>query len=200
LKLKKTFVAIWLLLLVGIVGAIFWYNEIQYQLPTPIPEGYHAIKHGAQINIPATLATKTGKPLFLHFFNPDCPCSRFNIRQFKALVERYGNQVDFKIVAVTRRNYTADDIRKKFDLAIPVTFDQGLAALCGVYSTPQVALLDAGWHLYYRGNYNRSRYCTDERTSYARMAIEGALQKNNGLQFNKYALVSYGCSLPGCKK
>lgn len=182
------------------VGAIFWYNEVRYQLPTPVPEGYQPIKNGTPINLPTALVSKTGKPVFLHFFNPDCPCSRFNIKQFNALVKQYGSQVDFRIIAVTKKTYTADEIREKFQPDIPVSFDQSLAALCGVYSTPQVALLDAAHRLYYRGNYNRSRYCTDERTSYARIAIDGVLQNNNHLSFNKYALVSYGCSLPGCPK
>lgn len=199
MKLKKTFALLWLSLLVAAVAAIFWYNELQYQLPTPVPKGYQAKEIGSHIKLPVTFAGHTGKPLFLHFFNPDCPCSRFNIQQFKTIVQRYGHLVDFKIVAVTQKDYTAKEIQQKFNLALPVTFDQGLADLCGVYSTPQAALLDANHQLYFRGNYNRSRYCADERTSYARIAIDGLLAKNTQIKFNKFALVSYGCTLPGCE-
>ncbi|GAB3936888.1 TlpA family protein disulfide reductase [Mucilaginibacter myungsuensis] len=198
--MKKTLVSVWLLLLIGVVGGIFWYAEFRYQLPTPVPEGYVAVKPGTMVQLPQSVAHTAGKPLFLHFFNPDCPCSRFNIKQFKELVQGYGDKVDFRIVVLTTKKYSADDIRDKFDLDLPISFDQKLADLCGVYSTPQVALLDAGEQLYYRGNYNRSRYCTDKETGYARIALEGLMAKKQDIKFNKYALTAYGCSLPGCEK
>ncbi|MBL4676212.1 MAG: redoxin domain-containing protein [Mucilaginibacter sp.] len=197
--MKKILTGLWLLILLVIIGTLFWYNELRYQLPTPLPANYTSVKRGTLIQLPDNLKHKNGKPLFLHFFNPDCPCSRFNINQFKALVNQYGKRVDFKIIAVTKYKYTAEDIRKKFDLNIPVIFDNGISTLCGVYSTPQVALLDEHGKLYYRGNYNKSRYCTDERTSYATIALNGVIKNQRRLLFDKLALTSYGCSLPGCK-
>lgn len=189
----------WLTFLVVAVGGIFWYNELQYQLPTPVPKDYKEKQIGSYVKLPVAFAGQDRKPLLLHFFNPDCPCSRFNIQQFKAIVQRYGDRVDFRIVALTQKQFSEQEIQQKFDLDIPVTFDQNLAELCGVYATPQAALLDANHHLYYRGNYNRSRYCADEKTNYARIAIDGLLAKNNHIKFNKLALVSYGCTLPGCE-
>jgi hypothetical protein len=198
--IMRKFLAVFCLLaLLTVIGTIFWYNELRYQLPTPVPEGYKPVKQGTFIHLPDSLKGNNGKPVFLHFFNPDCPCSRFNIQQFKTLVKNYGKGVDFKIIVVSKYKFTAQEIRKKFDLDIPVTFDNGIATLCGVYSTPQVALIDTKGQLYYRGNYNRSRYCTDERTSYANIAVNGLLKQQRQLVFDKLALTSYGCSLPGCK-
>ena|ERR1700761_4398910 len=197
---KKLIVVIWLGILLVAVGTLFWYNELQYQLPTPIPADYQAVKPGQYIKEAALLNTAHTKPLFLHFFNPDCPCSRFNIKQFKDLVHLYGPSINFVVVVLNNDKYTVKQIQDKFDLQIPVIFNKPLAVACGVYSTPQVALLDNDNKLYYRGNYNRSRYCTDEKTSYAKTAINGLLNNHQQLTFSRLALLSYGCKLPNCKQ
>lgn len=197
--MRKILVITWIIVLFGAIGALFWYNELQYQLPTPVPVNYKAVNPGELVKLNAKLKVDTTKPLFLHFFNPVCPCSRFNMKMFKSLVAQYGQKVNFVIVVISSHDYTADEIREKFDLKIPVTFDQSIATACGVYSTPQVALIDNKGKLYYRGNYNISRYCTDEKTNYAKQAINGLLANNTRLIFNKFALTSYGCRLVNCK-
>ena len=85
-------------------------------------------------------------------------------------------------------------------LTVPILFDSSLASSCGVYSTPQAVLLDINNTLYYRGNYNKSRYCTDRKSNYAQMAIDSLLAHRGEPVFNQYALKAYGCSLPTCKK
>jgi hypothetical protein len=195
---KKVLVIIWLMLLFSAVGALFWYNEWVYHLPTPIPANYKPVSAGKLIKLNKLLEADHSKPLFLHFFNPDCPCSRFNIANFKSLVKQYGHQVNFIVVVMNNKYYTAKQIRDKFDLNIPVLFDASIATACGVYSTPQAVLLDSQHKLYYRGNYNRSRYCTDEKTSYAKMAIAGLLNDHAKIMFDQLALRAYGCRLPNC--
>ncbi len=198
--MRKLVVVVWLIVIFSGVGALFWYNELIYHLPTPIPEHYKPVNNGTVIKLASEFDAYQGKPVFLHFFNPDCPCSRFNITNFKALVKQYGGQVNFVVVVINNKNYTAKAIRDKFDLNIPVLFDASLAAMCGVYSTPQAVLLDAQHTLYYRGNYNQSRYCTDEKTSYAKIALNGLLHDHARLVFSPLALRAYGCSLPDCKR
>lgn len=190
----------WLMLLFSAVGALFWYNEWVYHLPTPIPENYKPVSQGKIIKLSGSIGADHSKPLFLHFFNPDCPCSRFNVSTFKSLVKQYGRKVNFVVVVMNNKYYTAKAIQDKFDLNVPVLFDASIAASCGVYSTPQAVLLDTQHQLYYRGNYNRSRYCTDEKTSYAKMAITGLLHDHARLIFDRLALRAYGCSLPNCTK
>jgi len=186
--------------LLSCIGALFWYNELVYHLPTPIPKNYRPINSGTVVKLTGALNEYHNKPVFLHFFNPDCPCSRFNIANFKSLVKQYGRKIDFIVVVVNNKYYTAKQVQDKFDLTIPVSFDPTLATACGVYSTPQAVLLDAQHKLYYRGNYNRARYCTDEKTSYAKMAINGLLYNNTSVNFGPPALLAYGCSLPNCTR
>ncbi len=196
--IKKGLVMLWILFLFSGVIALFWYNDLIYQLPTPVPENYKPVALGQVIAYKGPFKSE-GRPVFLHFFNPDCPCSRFNIKQFKELVRQYGTKVNFVVVVLSKKAFTAQAVQEKFDMNIPVLFDSELASLCGVYSTPQAVLLNTHHQLYYRGNYNSSRYCTDEKTSYAKIAINGLLRNDASILFEPLALKSYGCSLPYCK-
>lgn len=203
--MKRGFVLAWLFFLAGCIGVLFWRNEWKYSLPTPVPATYKAVTFGSDIALPASLDRNqsTGqKPLFLHFFNPDCPCSRFNMPHFRSIVTGYGAQTDFAIVLMTDKHYTDQEIRERYDLpaTVQVFRDSSLAARCGVYSTPQAAIIDAHDRLFYRGNYNRARYCNDEKTSYAKSALEGLLKNDLVQNFSPLALKAYGCTLPTCNK
>jgi thioredoxin-related protein len=196
--MKRVILFCWLAVLFAGIIALFWYNEWQYSLPTPVPEHYNAVFIGKKIEPDEKLVFKNNKPLFLHFFNPDCPCSRFNITHFKSLVKQYGSKVNFAVVLLSDKYYNAKAVQKKFDLNVPVVIDPDIALKCGVYSTPQAAIINTNQKLYYRGNYNQSRYCVNEKTEYAKIALDGLLQHNQHLVFNQVALRAYGCTLPNC--
>jgi hypothetical protein len=196
--MKKWIATVWLTVLMAIIFSFFWYNQLVYSLPTPVPANYKAVRIGQKIRLNGKLAFSNHKPVFLHFFNPDCPCSRFNMEQFKSLVKTYQQQVNFALVLMSAKPYTEEEIQNKFGLSIPVLADSTLAAACGVYSTPQAVVLNPEQELYYRGNYNKSRYCTDARTSYANIALMGILHKKTALHLDLYALKAYGCTLPNC--
>ena len=114
----------------------------------------------------------------------------------------YGSKINFAVVVLTKdKDYNEATIREKYGLTVPVLFDSSLVAACGVYSTPQAVLINTDQVLYYRGNYNRSRYCSDKKSNYAQMAIDSLLANRQQPGFNPYAFTAYGCSLPaGCKK
>ena len=199
--MKKYYIAsAWLVLLSAVVFALFWYNELVYTLPTPVPATYKTVPNGKIIPVNNALHFTNEKPVFLHFFNPDCPCSRFNIDHFKSLVKAYHNDVDFAIVLMASKPYTEKEIQDRFKVSVPVIADSTLAAATGVYSTPQAVILKTDHRLFYRGNYNKTRYCTDQKTSYAKLAIESLIKKTSLMQFDRAALTAYGCTLPNCKK
>lgn len=199
--MKKSIAIIILLFAFAAIFSLFWYSEWRYSLPTPVPAAYHAVEAGERIDISHAFNTPGRKPVFLHFFNPDCPCSRFNIPHFKDLVKRYADKINFAVVVMTKdKSYSGSSLKERYGLTVPVLFDTSLAKTCGVYSTPQAVLLTADKELYYRGNYNRSRYCTDKKSNYAQTAIDSLLASKPEPLFNNYALTAYGCSLPGCKK
>lgn len=198
--MRTLLVISWLLLLLAGICTIFWYNEWKYSLPTPVPVHLLTINRGDHVGIQGRLHTEKGKPLFIHFFNPDCPCSRFNIPHFNSLVRKYGDKMTFAVVVINTRKFNEDDIRSKYDLTVQIVSDQAIADSCGVYSTPQAAIIDASGNLYYRGNYNRSRYCTDTKSNFAQMAIDSLLSHDLNPSFSQYALKAYGCQLPYCTR
>src|SRR5450432_1237686 len=198
--MRRVLVYGWLVVLICGILSIFWYNEWVFNLPTPVPANYTAIPVGSNINLPRLAGESNNKPVFLHFFNPDCPCSRFNMEHVRSLVKKYGDKIDFKIVLVTAKPYTEKQVQDRFEIMIPVLHDSTIAPSCGVYSTPQAVILDGEHRLFYRGNYNRSRYCTDKKTSYASIALKALLQKNGNSVADPFARTAYGCSLPGCNK
>lgn len=186
-----------LIVIFSSIVMLFWYNEWVYSLPTPVPKNYAAVNPGKAINLPPELRWKNNKPVLLHFFNPTCPCSKFNIPHFRSLVKEFGDKVNFAIVVMSDKHYDAKEINEKFNLDLPVLFDTSLATLCGVYSTPQAVIIDNKKKLHYRGNYNKSRYCTEKESNYAHLALEALLNTNN-TAFVQPRLKAYGCTLPHC--
>jgi thiol-disulfide isomerase/thioredoxin len=200
--MRKRIITIWLVILVTAVGALFWYNEWLYSLPTPVPASYRLVNANEHIAIVGKLKADPNKPIFLHFFNPDCPCSRFNLPHFRDLVKKYGDRVTFVAVPmiVMGNEFTNEQIREKLGVDIPVWRELGVAEAVGVYSTPQAVLITNDKNLYYRGNYNKSRYCADKRSNYAEMAIGSLLNNTRIPDFGPMALKSYGCTIEGCYK
>jgi hypothetical protein len=190
-------VAFVLLLFAGIGGA-FWYEDWRYSLPTPKPRDLKQEPLGTRVALPASISQQPGRPLHIHFFNSGCPCSRFNLDHFKSLVRRYRGRVDF--VAVVQGRERASSLAKfdKHRIGIPSVYDQErlIARDLGVYSTPQAVILDRQGQLYFRGNYNKTRYCTARETEYARAALDSLVAGLPAPVPAPAAVLAYGCELP----
>lgn len=200
--MKKILVYIILTLISSGIIIVFWQQELVYNLPTPLPSNYKPVEVGQSLTLPF-VKEKSNTALFLHFFNPNCPCSRFNMKHFKNLVNKYGKQVQFVVFIQTQdSSLLAEEIKTKYDLNVPCVIDRDkkIANLCGVYSTPQAVILDSGNKLYFRGNYNKSRYCSDKKSDFAQMALDSLLKKSHEPTFSALATRPYGCSLPSCNK
>lgn len=198
----------------GLIGAVFtsfWWQEWQYLLPTPVPEGYQEVFVGKEIpqnvlNQFQYYAGKEGssktskKPIFLHFFSPFCPCSKFNIAHINYLVERYGDEVDFYAIIFNDSEYEMEFINfsEKYDIPIPTILDKkdNIAFSCGIYATPQAAIITSEGKLFYKGNYNVSRYCNNRDTNFAEQALGALLEGKNPPDFGELASKAYGCELP----
>jgi hypothetical protein len=179
--------------------AAFWYQDWQYSLPTPKPTDVPTVAFGTHVDAPAVLGRPLGdSPLVIHVVDPDCPCSRFNRDHLRALVRRFGGRLSF--VALVQGRGDGDALVRSFrawDIPIDVVADEGgrRAAMLGVYSTPQAVVLTADGRLYFRGNYNSTRYCVDARTEFARIAIEHVLSGATLPALPEAATVAYGCPL-----
>jgi hypothetical protein len=107
-----------LLLILSGIAALFWQQELQYTRPTPVPANYQAVLPGQRVVVPLPAGTDR-KQLLLHFFNPDCPCSRFNLKHVKQLAKNYGMNVAFLAVVPETFTGRAGAIRRQYDLPCP---------------------------------------------------------------------------------
>lgn len=191
---RKVFILFWLVSISGGIGYLFWKQELKYAKPTPVPSNYSPPNFNAKIDLPEDFNTRE-KPLFVHFFNPDCPCSRFNIRHFNSLVKENRDHVNFKVVIPEQADLSK--ARSLVEKGLEIFRDeQGRYAVAfGVYSTPQAVIVDKKETLYYRGNYNRARYCTQKNSNYAEIALNELLAGKPLPDFGSFATVAYGCQL-----
>lgn len=182
---------------IGIV-TIFWNQEMQYVLPTPKPENHTALPLGAAVDLPVDLR---GEDIaHLHFYNPECPCSRFNLNHFKTLASTYANAVSFFAIVPPPEEPQSgyeQKLASKLGPNVEVRIDTNgeIAKAVGVYSTPQAVLVTADGTLAYRGNYNRSRYCTSLKTDFVGIALKALLKKEPIPQFSALAYIAYGCQI-----
>lgn len=184
------------LIFAGIVN-IFWQEELRYSLPTPIPEDYIPINIGSCLDIPiAPLSNSSKAGSLIHFFNPDCPCSRFNAKHFSYLVHQFSEEIDFHIVIP--EGASIEKTQKLLGTQLPIHEDKNKnwSRATGVYSSPQAVILDQSASLYYRGNYNKARFCTFPGSNYAEISLNLLLRGNEAPIWDFYASRSYGCELP----
>lgn len=205
--MKKVALTIILAGIVVSIGCVFWYQEMQYLMPTPIPAGYTVIHPEEFIqydsalipSLPSLGTRPVGqhkKPKLLHFFNPECPCSRFNLKHFETLTRAYKDNIDFYVVVDSEEKIEPAKKLVGTQVTIVVDSNKKLASACGVYSTPQAAIIQTSNRLYFRGNYNRSRYCTSKESNFVQMALDSLAAGKRPPVFIELATKSYGCSIP----
>jgi hypothetical protein len=180
------------------VALAFWRLDLRYALPTPVPASHAEVAAGVEVQLPPELVPAGSGPLLLHFFNPQCPCSRFNLEHVHELARRFAGKV--RVVAVLEADEsevqgTRERWLEDFDTVL-IDDDGSIAAAVGVYSTPQAALVDARGQLFWRGNYNLSRYCVTPETEFARIALERLCAGEAAPPADSRALVAWGCPLP----
>lgn len=178
-------------------GFLFWQQELQYVLPTPVPSNYVSVAPSQVITFPQNFNAPVGSATYFHFFNPDCPCSRFNLKHFRSLTNQFNQRV--KIYAVIPAYADLTQARNMIDderITLLQDTDDELAKACGVYSTPQAVIIDGSQKLFYRGNYNKARYCTLKESNYAEIALTALVNGEKSPVFNAFATQSYGCQLP----
>jgi hypothetical protein len=182
------------------IAGVFWFQEMQYLMPTPVPQDYKVVEPEALIQYDSVLIPQQhAKPKLLHFFNPECPCSRFNLKHFHALNKTYSDEIDFYVVVDNDEKIARAKELIGTEVTIVVDRDKTLAQACGVYSTPQAAIIQTSNRLYFRGNYNRSRYCTNKESNFVQMALDSLVARKEPPIFSELATNSYGCSIPTVK-
>jgi hypothetical protein len=186
--------------LLGLIGWTFWLQDWQYSLPTPRPEGLFQIPVGASPILPAALAAVKShhRPMLVNFANAKCPCTEFNLDHVRKLQQQFGDSVDFVTIIESSSEERAEADFASMHLRMPMLPDVDglLSDALGVYGTPQAAILDADGRIYFRGNYNQSRYCNEETSEYVRIALTALSTGRKLPAMPAAATITYGCPLP----
>lgn len=170
------------LTLLGVACAAFWRQDWRYSLPAQRPDGFTltpiASPHAPLLRRLGLATDERAGPALLHFYNPDCPCSRFNLDHLAELWRRHSHEAQFLVVL--EANPQGGDALKAWrrqGIPIPAIVDEdgAVARELGVFATPQAVILDSQGNLAFRGNYNLNRYCTRRETQFARLALEALL-------------------------
>jgi peroxiredoxin len=182
----------------SLIGWIFWEHEIKYASPTPLPVNFKNVSVGTTVDL-ASLNIPSGKSTVLHFFNPDCPCSKFNMKDFESLSRKYRSEINFYIVLQSDDEDAVADFNERYELDLPVIadVDGAISDRCGIYATPQAVLLNTSSVIYFKGNYNKSRFCTRKETRYVEIALDSLIENKPLPIFVQNELtLPYGCALP----
>jgi hypothetical protein len=136
--------------------------------------------------------------MIINFASATCPCTGFNLDHLRELQQRFAAKVDFVLVLESSADAAGEhDEFGSMHLHMPVVYDHGgeVSAGLGVYGTPQAAILDGHGRLYFRGNYNRSRFCTEESSEYVRIELKALTEDRALPTVPTEATITYGCPL-----
>lgn len=195
MNMREIITALFLIGVAGAIGYLFWQVELKYTLPTPIPKGYQEVYVNDLIFVNDTSKENLSRPVFYHFFTTSCPCSKFNLSHFNLLKRNFSDEMDFFVVIPEE-----DDISKareffEGETKIIRDVNQRFAIQSGVYSTPQAVIINIDHKLYFRGNYNKARYCTDPFSNYAQMALDSLISGTQAPDFGPLSTIAYGCGI-----
>ena len=195
--MRVFFVILLVLICLSGIAYIFWRQELRFTKPTKKPSDLKLVEVNDSIHL--DFVNKASKPLFIHFYNYDCPCSRFNIKEFKAMVRDFSDSIDFiAVVQAGDKSENAEKLfKEKYNLGVETINDKDglIADALGIYSTPQAVIIKNS-KIFYKGNYNKARFCTSRNTRFAEMALEAMINGKQPPEMPLLAEIPYGCELP----
>jgi AhpC/TSA family len=186
-------------LILSIIGFVFWQQELQYAMPTTKPISFKEVKLGEIVDLGNFIQQPKKDNLVLHFYNPDCPCSRFNMKDFEQMAKAFEDQAQFYVIVQSDEEDAVAKFIDKYEMDIPVMLDRdgAISDLCGIYSTPQAVILNKDSKIFFKGNYNKTRYCTRKETKFAEIALTHLIKNEPLPTFLILELTEpFGCSLP----
>lgn len=165
---------------VSTVGGFWWYDG-RYRLPV-VP------RKAERPSVSKTLAFPGAKATLLAFYSPDCGCSRFALSHIRRLDRDYRAR-GLRVTVVIEGGDKGPD-----GLATLRDPDGKLAKQLGVPAAPGAVVIDGEGKIVYTGGFNVARFCDDERTAFAKKAIDAVLEARKPVQAKG---AFYGCRTAG---
>lgn len=185
---------------VAVTVTAFWHYEFQFLLPVSKPAEAKVLRAGTPSPV-STLRTLDGAqvevgrgtPTVLHFWSPDCPCSRFNEPAVKQLAaENPGVRVLVVIETADLSPSLAKRVRERFPFPAVHDADGAIAKAFGAYATPAASLIDAEGKVQYVGTYMATAMCSSNQTDAVQVALKAMMTGKNAPE----GTPAYGCALP----
>lgn len=144
--------AVAMLICVSGICYLLWTEEYRFLLK--LDQG-KVIEHLSLEYLRAWGIDTTDRPVYFHFYDPDCRYSNINISHLESVFDQYFGIADVYIVI--RGELDTTEFREKHQLSKEINFlidQQGsLTEQMGVSSIPRALLFDQQHHLYFEGNY-----------------------------------------------
>lgn len=196
--MKNVLVITIMMLIFTCIAYVFWKEEFRYLLDIENsvelydPENYMLLKD-VGINIGE-------KPVFVHFFDPNCKYSVINIEHISSIFTSYSHDIDLYLVINADALDEGHELIEKHNLPkstkVLMDPDGAISSICGVNSTPRAVIFNTDNSLYFEGNYtNGFTFCgaNNIKQSIPAQALNFKLK---GLSLPLYPLVSgYRCEL-----
>lgn len=148
--------------------------------------------------------SKTGKQpgsiSVIHFWNPDCPCSRFNEVHVKKIISDYADKnVEFSVVVsgkTSQQRNAYSELAKQvfnFDAVKAIRSDWPMEQ--GPPSSPAVAIMNKQGKLVYFGPYSLGARCSPDKGKFVEKALDG-LSDEKLPQKKQLNTLAVGCFCP----
>jgi hypothetical protein len=160
----------------------------------------HAFAQLLQSQELAALPGTLSKITILHFWDPDCPCARFNQVHVRDLISIHGaGDIRFVIVVPAEHAREGDRLRQRaetvFGTGIEVVIDHGELANA-VPSSPAAAIFAADRELAYFGPYSIGAVCSQGQGNFVETVLTRLKQGQNPHFLNTMAVGCF-CDWPG---
>lgn len=194
-----------------LTAGAFWFYEFRFLMPIAPPADAAT---GPAIGEPAPdlkLRTIDGASLdlrapgtravYLHFWNPDCPCSRFNEAKVRRLSAEYlPKGVRFVVLVEAPQGAKERAMSQAVrSLGLPMLWDdeRQVAKAMGLFTSPAGCLIDEQGILQFRDTYASTAYCSSESSDSLEEALELMVA---GKVIPHRPKPAYGCVLPKAKE
>jgi len=140
-------------------------------------------------SLPGSAAT------LVHFWDPACPCSRFNEAHVRDLIAAYRHKgIGFVVVAHAAADVAAHAVIRRaaaaFGDQVPLVIQRASTAMVLPPSSPATAIFAADGELAYFGPYSVGAVCTTGSGAFVETVLNRLLRGDNPRQVNTLA---FGC-------
>lgn len=183
--------AVWIIA----TGYAFWHFQFSQLRPFTPPQNDRAFFDGEVISkrIESLPIAPAGAATLIHFWDPACPCSRFNDDHLRALVEQYApNGIEVLVVPAPGAPIpSTGTLQARYGTAVRLAAPE-LRALRPP-SSPAVAVVDNKEQLAYFGPYSTDGLCSADGGGFVEAVLDNLLAGRQSRQFNTLA---FGCYCP----